>query len=195
MNQADRTPHPAISERGATDQPFTSISPNPCSTAFDRLRVLLSDRCMRVRRPRILSRLWRGNKVKSPSRSIIRRSPDSRAAATSSGAEKFIEAWISGELGLPVLPVRPDDLFEAYRKFSDQDGHVGHTAWRQFLLVVHARQDFKSIRSRYLDGSNAMSRFLVHKSCAWPDGMRKQQWFGASVEAFRRALDNWTERA
>lgn len=195
MKAKAHSPHPAKSVRGATDLPFTSISPRTCSTAFDRLRVLLSARCMRVRRPRILSRFWRGIKVKSPSRPITSESPDSHAAAIPSGAEKFVEAWISGELGLPVLPVRPDDLFEAYRRFSNQEGHVGHTAWRQFLLVVHARQDFKSIRSRYLDGSNAMSRFLVHKSCAWPDGMRKQQWFGSSVEAFRRALDNWPERA
>ena len=195
MNQADQAPHPAISERGAADQPFTSSSPQSCSTAFDRLRVLLSARCMRVRRPRIFSRFWRRIKVKSHSRSDSPETLDSHAAAPLIGADEFIDAWIGGELDLPVLPVRPDDLFEAYRKFSNQERHVSKAAWRRFLLAVHARNDFESVRSRYVAGSNTMSRFLVHISCTWPDGMRKQQWFGASVEDFRRALDSWRVRA
>lgn len=118
---------------------------------------------------------------------------DEAAVLDPHGAHAFCDVWLAGQLPLPVVPCRSEDLFSAYEHWRQKAGCVPGTLPRVVAVIVR-RPDLRHRRARHADASGAavMSGFVI-PDCELmpPPGVTQFEWLTLRTRLFVEALNEW----
>lgn len=106
---------------------------------------------------------------------------------------EFCDAWLGGDLPLPVVPCRSEDLYAAWVHWRRQQGH-GTAPLPRVVSAWTRRTDVDHRRMRYegQDGRVLMSGIIVPESERHPPPPATQRdWITQRVREFAAALEAW----
>lgn len=106
---------------------------------------------------------------------------------------EFCDAWLGGDLPLPVVPCRSEDLYAAWVHWRRQQGH-GTAPLPRVVSVWTRRTDVDHRRMRYegQDGRVLMSGIIVPECERHPPPPATQRdWITQRVREFAAALEAW----
>lgn len=109
------------------------------------------------------------------------------------GAHAFCDEWLGGDLAVPAIPCRSEDLYAAYLHWC-LIHHREHGTLARVVAAMRRRPDLRHRRARYLDlrGSVLMSGFVLPEAEYMPPaGVPQTEWLTARARQFAEALDAW----
>lgn len=111
--------------------------------------------------------------------------------------ERFYRDWTRGDLDLPAVCCRSDDLYSAYRAWTIREG-IGKPAQKQTLLTALGKRPGVAKRQeRYtLTNFQVEKRTVVFVNGSLhgsDDGGSRADWIGRQVEDFSAALALWSK--
>ncbi|HRQ66556.1 MAG TPA: Rha family transcriptional regulator [Xanthomonadaceae bacterium] len=109
------------------------------------------------------------------------------------GAHAFCDAWLGGELPVPAIPCRSEDLYRAYLHWCAQSG-CEHGTLPRVVATLRRRPDLRHRRARYMapGGCVLMSGFILpqHESFP-PPGVPQSEWLTHRARQFEESFLAW----
>lgn len=112
--------------------------------------------------------------------------------------ERFWRSWTDGELPVPCIPCRSQDLYSAYRLWGTREGVIRLAPAAVLIAMIKKKPLVRVSRERIL-----LSTSMSPAQCTivWPPADLSDQptaenqrsWLGKRVEAFEIALKDWKE--
>lgn len=107
--------------------------------------------------------------------------------------ERFWRAWRDGEIDVPCIPCKSDQLYGLYRSYCVSIG-VKPASMPTVMAIIGKRTDAKKGVMRYVNGAGIKSA-----TCVWPAGIdvpaNKTQtaYLGESISQFAEAVREWRD--
>lgn len=118
---------------------------------------------------------------------------------------RFVQEWILGDLGIPIVPCRAEHLYAAYIKWCRENGETRPRPSNQFHVAVARQKGWEKKKTRaYLTDTATSSTpvpivipppdVLSAAGTAMKEGGSQAQWLGECIRQFAQALGIDTER-
>lgn len=107
--------------------------------------------------------------------------------------ERFWNSWIKGLIdGMPVCPVKSEDLFQFYRMWCSRMGFARFAPMPRLIAEVSKRTGAIKKQARYHSGqSQKMATFIFPPGVEQPEDLSKTLWVTKSVDMFTQAFESW----
>ena len=104
--------------------------------------------------------------------------------------EGFIHDWLAGQLDIKPMPVTGGDLFGFYRSWADKrrENVVGERRFLNFLRKIKGIFRDKSAHVNFGYETKTLNVY-VPAGQSPGEGETRQQWYGRSIDAFRKAIE------
>lgn len=110
--------------------------------------------------------------------------------------ERFIRAWINGELDpVPVVPCRSDDFYAFYRSYCSRVGIPKYAPAHILLGRAGKHKDLVKQRGRYIQMACPKQCMFIFpiKKLSPPDGENQATWLSDCIESFTEGVKTWRE--
>jgi putative DNA primase/helicase len=110
--------------------------------------------------------------------------------------ERFYVDWTSKYLPLPVVSVRTEDLYEAYRHWAHRNGVAKLAQMATFIGSISKRPGVRKARERHYEGYSHQK--IVQSTCIHPPGVQPPgaaDMLASSINAFNEAAKAWRDAA
>lgn len=110
--------------------------------------------------------------------------------------EKFISYWLSGDLGMSVMPCLTGDLYKFYQRWCKHEGEKFIVTMTEFGTRIGKQTDqlMRWRNERYLVGHRERKgTFVVHFDTEQPQGVKKIDWLTDCRKQFLDAVNAWLD--
>jgi len=119
--------------------------------------------------------------------------------------QRFMDDWISGDIGLKVIPCHTEDLYRAYQQWSRRNGVARPRESSQFISTVSKTRGWKKGRPRvykscHYEGDQVQMSMiappvdLIHEKFQMGD-LQPAKWLTDCYMEFRKDLDDNSARS
>jgi putative DNA primase/helicase len=111
--------------------------------------------------------------------------------------ERFWGEFTAGQIdGVPVLPVKSEDLYELYRTWCGRIGLPRYAPRPKFLAEIGRRTDATRTIARYWNGGTdpKQATFIFPNRMDTPVGASQLEWLSQCVSTFRDAVGEYRQK-
>ena len=106
--------------------------------------------------------------------------------------DRFIEAWLNGELDQPCKACALGDIYRVYERWCRVEGERFSYAKNKFSARIHIHDDLCVARKPVLVGASSKPKVMsvvLPDDDPKPDDLSWQRWLGERVESFNSLIE------